>query len=194
MTEKLINLKEKLINIPNNIHINYSNNTLIINNNSNFQEKIIIPNSITLTLEGKLIKLNELIKTDNFGTTFSLINQAITGLTKGFKKRIYLIGTGYKAHINDIKNNKILTTNKELKNDSQLILNIGFSHPFTNNIPNNIIIKIINNTIIELSSTSLFTLTSFANILRNLKRPNAYKGTGINYLNDLTKQKKKIKQ
>ena len=85
MTKKIINFKEKIINIPNNININFSNNTLIINNNSNFQEKIIIPNSITLTLEAKLIKIKELIKTNNFGTTFSLINQGITGLTKGFK-------------------------------------------------------------------------------------------------------------
>ena len=54
----------------------------------------------------------------------------VEGVTNGFKKKLQIIGTGYKAAVNGKK----------------LVLNIGYSYPYTYEIPEGLIITVENNT------------------------------------------------
>ena len=100
----------------------------------------------------------------NSGTMWSLISNAILGVTKGFEKILEIEGIGYRA---------------ELK-DKNLVLYLGFSHPVNMQIPEGINAKVEKNQII-ISGINKELVGKFASVIRRLKPPEPYKGKGIHY-------------
>ncbi len=166
----IIVLKKIIIKIKNN-YIYCIKKDLIIKNK--------IPNCINIIFnkEKKLIyfKLKKLSnKLNILGTFRSIINNNIIGLNKNFKKKLILIGIGYKAYIlNNILN-----------------LNIGFSHIISYKIPNNIIIicPTFNEIIIKGYDKQL--VGQVAARIRSYRPPENYrKGKGIRYVDELVRIK-----
>ena len=100
----------------------------------------------------------------NSGTMWSLISNAIQGVTKGFEKILEIEGVGYRA---------------ELK-DKNLVLYLGFSHPVNMEIPEGINVRVEKNQI-TISGINKELVGKFASIIRRLKPPEPYKGKGIHY-------------
>ena len=99
------------------------------------------------------------------GTTRANVNNMIEGVVNGFKKTLKLVGVGYRAQF---KGNK-------------LILTVGYSNPVEMDKPEDIDIKVPDNTTIELSSINKEHVGQFAAEVRAVRSPEPYKGKGIRY-------------
>jgi large subunit ribosomal protein L6 len=63
----------------------------------------------------------------------------------------------------------------------QIVLNLGYSHPVTMDIPETISVEVAQNTTINLKSCDKELLGLFASNIRSWRRPEPYKGKGILY-------------
>lgn len=107
-----------------------------------------------------------------WGTFQRLISNMILGVTKGYEKKLELVGIGYRAS---------LSANK-------LILNVGFSHPVEFELPNGIEAEVEKN-IITLSGIDKQLVGETAARIRRIRPPEPYKGTGIRYLGEEIRKK-----
>ena len=110
----------------------------------------------------KLIKKNE-TSSMLWGTTRSIINSAIIGVSEGFEKILELNGVGFRA---------ILKGNI-------LILQIGFSHTISYKIPEGIKAAVEKSTIIKINGIDKELVGKVSSEIRMLKPVEPYKGKGI---------------
>jgi len=107
------------------------------------------------------------------GLARSLIANMVTGVSKGFEKRLELVGIGYRA---------------ELKGKS-LHLTLGYSHPIHFELPEGIAAKVDGQTKITLEGADKQLVGEVAATIRSFKKPEPYKGKGIKYANETIKRK-----
>ena len=110
-------------------------------------------------LEKKIDKKTSIM----WGTYRSLINNAVTGVSKGHEKILELNGVGFRAN---------------LKGDF-LNLQIGFSHDVNFKIPKNIKITVEKQTIIKIDGVDKELVSKVAADIKNLKPVEPYKAKGI---------------
>ncbi|OQB06097.1 MAG: 50S ribosomal protein L6 [bacterium ADurb.Bin212] len=101
-----------------------------------------------------------------------LIANAITGLSHGIIKNLDFKGTGYRAKVESNK----------------LILNMGYSHEISLDIPESIAVNVNKNTI-SVSGYSSDIVGNFAAKVREVRKPEVYKGKGIKYSTETIKRK-----
>lgn len=107
-----------------------------------------------------------------WGLTRSLIQNLVDGVTKGFEKKLEVNGVGFKVALSG----KTLT------------LNLGFSHPIDVVIPEDIELAVDKN-LITVSGMDKQKVGQFSAEIRNLKKPEPYKGKGIKYLDEVILRK-----
>ncbi len=115
------------------------------------------------------------------GLTRSLIQNMVTGVTKGYKKQLDLIGVGYKAEVKG----------------KELVLGLGYSHPVTFTPPEGITIKV--EKLLGKGKNYIATITvegidkqlvgQVAANIRSLRKPDAYKGKGLRYSDEFIRLK-----
>lgn len=103
----------------------------------------------------------------------SLVNSMVVGVTKGFEKKLQMIGVGFRAAVQGNK----------------LDLQIGFSHPTKIEIPQGIKVEVEKNTLITISGTNKQVVGQFAATVRAKRPPEPYKGKGIRYENEYVRKK-----
>jgi large subunit ribosomal protein L6 len=99
------------------------------------------------------------------GLTRSLINNMIIGVAEGFKKILLIEGVGYKASVSG----------------ANLTLNVGYSNPVDFQLPKNVSASVEGNTKITLESIDKELLGLVASRIRQVRKPEPYKGKGIRY-------------
>jgi large subunit ribosomal protein L6 len=92
----------------------------------------------------------------------------VTGVTKGFRKDLLIIGVGYKAQITG----------------SKLVLNLGFSHPIEYMVPQGIKVTVAENTKVAIEGCDKQLVGEVAATIRRYKKPEPYKGKGIRYVDE----------
>ncbi|MES2059750.1 MAG: 50S ribosomal protein L6 [Patescibacteria group bacterium] len=102
-----------------------------------------------------------------WGTYASHIINMIEGVSKGFTKKLEIQGIGFKA---------------EVKGDS-IVFNLGFSHQITMKIPKGLAAT-IEKGIITIDGIDKEVVGAFAANVRDLKKPEPYKGKGIRYVGE----------
>ena len=108
------------------------------------------------------------------GTTRSVINNMILGVSKGFERVLEIIGVGYRAEL-DGKN---------------LIINVGFSHPVVVEPPEGIRFDVdMKVRQIRVSGYDKQVVGQVAADIRKLRPPEPYKGKGIRYQNEYVRRK-----
>jgi len=107
------------------------------------------------------------------GTTWSLIRNAIEGVTNGFSKKLEIEGVGYRAVI-------------EGKN---LVLYLGYAEPLRVAVPSDVTVAVEKNTTIIFSGVSKEHVGQFAAQIRALKKPEPYKGKGFHYEGEVIRRK-----
>ena len=127
-------------------------------NDKIFSTSLSKDNSLTL----KVIKKNDESKI-MWGTTRSIINSAVIGVTVGHEKILELTGVGFRANLKG----KILN------------LQLGFSHDTSYTIPDGINLAIEKNTIIKISGIDKELVGKIASEIKGLKPVEPYKGKGI---------------
>ncbi|WWP01977.1 MAG: 50S ribosomal protein L6 [Candidatus Dasytiphilus stammeri] len=112
------------------------------------------------------------------GTTRAIINNMIIGVTKGFIKKMLLVGVGYRALIND----------------NVLSLYLGFSHLIKYPLPSEINVECPSPNEIILKSFDKQLLGQIAANIYSYRRPEPYKGKGIRYANQIIRIKEAKKK
>lgn len=102
------------------------------------------------------------------GTLRQLVNNLVVGVTKGFEKKLNLIGVGYKASVSGKKLN----------------LAVGYSHPVDFDLPEGVVATTPTPTEIVLKGADKQVLGQFAAEIRAVRPPEPYKGKGIRYADE----------
>jgi large subunit ribosomal protein L6 len=124
-------------------------------------------NSLAVSVEDARIKEQRQM----WGTTRTLIHNAIVGMTEGFKLPVYLVGIGYRAAIEPDPRGKI-NGNSGLR----LNMKLGFSHSVFVNVPDYITVEAPSPTKLVLGCTDKHLLGLFAAKIRKWRPPEPYKG------------------
>lgn len=102
------------------------------------------------------------------GTVRSLLNNLVTGVDKGFEKKLQLIGVGYKAQVKG----KVVN------------LNLGYSHPIDYELPEGVTAETPSPTEIVLKSNDKQKVGQAAAKIRGFRPPEPYKGKGVRYADE----------
>lgn len=159
------------------------------------RKRIDVPNSVTVTLDDCVItvqgpkgtltrKLHKDMRvcveenvisigrpSDNklhrslHGTTRSIINNMVSGVTEGFSKTLELVGIGYRAN----------------KSGDKLVLNVGYSHPVEIKPGVNIEFEVPTQTKVIVKGIDKESVGKWAANIRSVREPEPYKGKGIKY-------------
>ena len=154
--------------VPNNVDIKYSESNLIVKGKfGTLQTRI--PETIGIQQQDSILKISLKTEARNLsslhGLYRTLINNMIIGVSEQFQLTLILKGVGYRATVQN----------------TEIVLNLGYSHPVKINIPENISVEVIQNTTINLKSCDKEKLGLFASNIRAWRRPEPYKGKGILY-------------
>ena len=99
------------------------------------------------------------------GTMRQLVNNMVTGVTKGFEKKLSLVGVGYKAQAQGAKLN----------------LTVGYSHPVVMDMPAGITVATPIPTEVVIKGSDRQRVGQIAAEIRAVRPPEPYKGKGIRY-------------
>jgi large subunit ribosomal protein L6 len=99
------------------------------------------------------------------GTVRQLVNNMVVGVTKGFEKKLNLVGVGYKAQATGAKLN----------------LAVGYSHPVNIDMPTGITVATPTPTEIVIKGADRQRVGQIAAEIRAVRPPEPYKGKGIRY-------------
>jgi large subunit ribosomal protein L6 len=137
---------------------------------------IIIPKGLRFVIskDNDLVIYYKTSISNNIKVITANIRNAIIGVSSLFQVRLSLVGVGYRFNLKD----------------NILSMRIGYNHSVDITIKDNIICKTISPTSIILLGNNLQQLVLFASSIRNLKKPEVYKGKGIRFLTEVIKLKK----
>jgi large subunit ribosomal protein L6 len=116
---------------------------------------------------------DEKAQRSHHGLTRALINNMVVGVTTGFVKNLELVGVGYKAG----------------KQGTKLVLNVGYSHPVEFDAPQGIEFDVPAPTQISVKGMSKEAVGQMAAVIRDVRRPEPYKGKGIRYAGEVVRRK-----
>ena len=102
------------------------------------------------------------------GTMRQLVNNMVTGVSKGFEKKLSLIGVGYKASVQGNKLN----------------LNVGYSHPVVMEMPEGITAVTPTPTEVVIKGANRQVVGQIAAEVRATRPPEPYKGKGVRYADE----------
>ena len=97
----------------------------------------------------------------------------VTGVTKGFERKLELVGVGYRAAVQG----------------KSLNLTLGFSHPVNFPVPEGIKVSVDRNVVVRIEGIDRRQVGQFAADLRALRPPEPYKGKGIRYVGEQVRRK-----
>jgi len=128
------------------------------------------PDALSVAVEDAKVKEQRQM----WGTTRTLIHNAIVGMTEGFTVPLYLVGVGYRAVLEPDPRGT-----SEGNSGQRLNMKLGFSHSVLVPVPAHIKAEVPLPTKIILSCTDKHQLGLFAAKVRKWRPPEPYKGKGI---------------
>ena len=107
------------------------------------------------------------------GLARSLVNNAVLGVTDGFKRELDIVGVGYRAEVKG----------------KQIQFALGYSHPVLFDIPQGIEVAIDKQTHLVITGIDNQLVGQVAANIRSLRKPDPYKQKGIRYTGEVLKKK-----
>ncbi len=156
------------IPVPADIKIDIKGQTISVSGKNGKLERDVLPELEISLKDSEIIVENRdnSKRTNAFrGMTRSLINNMVIGVSDGFKKTLVVEGVGYKVNMAG----KTLT------------LNVGYSNPVEFPVPDGVQVTVDGNNkiVVESNDKELLGLTSAK--IREIRKPEPYKGKGIRY-------------
>lgn len=171
-------IANKPITVPTNVDVNLTATTVSMKGPKG-SVSYSLHKGVVVVKEGAELKISARQLTDDAmaGTTRTLVNNMITGVTQGFEKKLELVGVGYRAQAQG----KVLN------------LTLGFSHPVAYPIPEGITIETPSQTEILVKGVDKQKVGQVSAEIRSYRPPEPYKGKGVKYSNEkiLRKEAKK---
>lgn len=103
----------------------------------------------------------------------NLLSNMVTGVSSGFEKTLKIIGVGYRAS----------------KKGEDLEILAGYSNPVPFKKPDDITFDVPDNTTIVIKGIDKQRVGQIASQIRDIRKPEPYKGKGIRYFNEVVKKK-----
>ncbi|SFF60110.1 large subunit ribosomal protein L6 [Fontimonas thermophila] len=129
---------------------------------------VAIPATVKVEVNGNVASISaDSIKANGMaaGTARALLNNAVIGVSKGYEKRLALVGVGYRAAVQGKKLN----------------LSLGFSHPIEYAIPDGVVVETPSQTEIVVKGADKKLVGQVAADIRGFRPPEPYKGKGVRY-------------
>ncbi|XP_015577865.1 50S ribosomal protein L6, chloroplastic [Ricinus communis] len=135
------------------------------------------PREVKIEKEENVLRVRKALETRRanqmHGLFRTLTDNMVVGVSKGFEKRLQLVGVGYRATVEG----------------KDLVLSLGFSHPVRMAIPDDLKVKVEENTRIIISGYDKCNIGQFAASVRKWRPPEPYKGKGVRYANEVIRLK-----
>ena len=129
--------------------------------------------NIAIQQEGNVVSVtrpNDLKENRSLhGLTRTLLNNMVIGVTKGFEKKLTLVGVGYRAQAQGAKLN----------------LTLGFSHPVVHDMPTGIKVETPTQTEVLIKGIDKQVVGQVAAEVRAYRSPEPYKGKGVRYADEV---------
>ncbi len=164
------------ITIPSNVDVKLEAGNMTIKG-SNGQMSLDIHHCVSIEINNNQINISwdKGVKKANAqaGTVRARLSNMIEGVTKGFEKKLALVGVGYRAQING----------------KSLNLSLGFSHPVAYAMPEGISIETPSQTEITVKGIDKQKVGQVASEIRAYRPPEPYKGKGVRYTDEYVARK-----
>jgi large subunit ribosomal protein L6 len=164
------------IPVPSGVEVSFDGNLVKVAGSKDKME-FLIPASVSANHADDFITISydeeSSQSTALAGTTRSLINNMIVGVTEGYTKTLILVGVGYRAKANGKK----------------LELTLGFSHPVFYDLPDEVEVDTPSQTEVVLKSFNKQVLGQVAAEIRAFRPPEPYKGKGVKYSDEIIRRK-----
>jgi len=164
---------KKEINIPDSVEVILEESKLKAKG-SKGENFLIVKNGFKIDIKDNVLSVIPLKQIEKrkdtfaqWGTLRALINNLITGVDKGFEKKLEIQGVGYRADIEG----------------ANLNLKLGHSHPIILPVPEGIDVKVEKN-IITINGISKEKVGQFAALIKFQRSVEPYKGKGIRYVGE----------
>ncbi len=108
------------------------------------------------------------------GLTRSLVNNMVVGVTQGFRRDLEIVGVGYRA---------------VAQAPNRLELALGFSHPVVFEAPEGVTFEVPTPTRVSVTGIDKQAVGQVAADIRQLRKPEPYKGKGVRYLGEVIRRK-----
>jgi large subunit ribosomal protein L6 len=159
------------IEIPKGVKINFVDSVLTVQGPNGKLSRLIMP-CVTLNMSETSLEVTRNDETTSsraaHGLTRTLINNMVTGVTKGFQTDLEINGVGYRAEVKG----------------KELVLSLGYSHPVNFLIPEGISIEVEKMTKLSVKGFDKEVVGQTAAKIRSFRGPEPYKGKGIKYANE----------
>jgi large subunit ribosomal protein L6 len=167
---------KKPVIIPNGVKAELKDQTLTVTGPKGILTMPVHP-KVTVEISGSEALIDVAKKDDKkeralWGLFRSLIQNMVDGAQKGFEKKLEVNGVGFKVALAGTK----------------LTLNLGFSHPIDVEVPADLQVTVEKN-IITVAGPDKQRVGQFAAEIRELKKPEPYKGKGIKYADEVIRRK-----
>ncbi|ODA44092.1 LSU ribosomal protein L6p (L9e) [Thermodesulfovibrio sp. N1] len=175
--ERMSRIGRKPIQIPDGVEVKLDNNQIFVKGQKG-QLTYTLPDGIGVNIENKTLIVTRR-SDDNkqralHGLARSLIANMITGVSQGFTRVLQIYGVGYRAQVSGDK----------------IILNVGYSHPVEFKLPEGIKATVDDKqTTITLQGIDKQLLGQVSANIRAIRPPDAYKGKGIRFAEEVLKLK-----
>ncbi len=155
------------VEIPSEVKVDVKGGHIKVKGPKGELERTLHP-SVVISQDGSTLSFSMKKEGDNMamaGTMRSLVQNMMEGTTKGFEKKLTLVGVGYRAQMKG----KVLD------------LTLGFSHPVEHAIPEGIKIETPSQTDVVVSGPDKQRVGQVAAEIRAYRPPEPYKGKGVRY-------------
>ena len=139
--------------------------------------KLELTDAVDLEIEGSQVAVkprgDDRRSRTLWGTTRSLVQSMVTGVSTGFTKSMEINGTGYRASVQG----------------KDLVMNLGYSHEIRYPMPAGITITTERPTAIKVEGMDKQKVGQVAAEIRGFRSPEPYKGKGVKYVNEVILRK-----
>ncbi len=164
------------IDIPSNVKVAMEGATIKVTGPEGSLD-LSVRDEVDVTINGSVITVNR--KNDSktarelHGLTRTLIANMVHGVSKGFEKRLEIVGVGYRADVSgDVIN-----------------LSLGYSHPISYTLPKGVKASVERQTSITLKGADKQLVGQVAADIRAMRPPEPYKGKGVKYADEHIRRK-----
>ena len=166
----------RVLTVPENVTVTINEGQITVKGpkgelSLNIDENInveLVGNEIKVTRNSEIKKVKQI-----HGTTNSLIENMIKGVSEGYEKGLEIVGVGFRFNLKG----------------KTLEVNAGYSHKVELEIPEGLTVESISATEIVVKGINKEAVGQFAADIRSIRKPEPYKGKGIHYKGEHIRRK-----
>jgi len=162
---------KKAVAIPSGVTANVEGQTVKVKGPKG-QMQVVLHDDVSVAMENGSVQVQPRSETkrarSQWGTSRTLVNNLVTGVTKGFETKLEITGVGFRAALQG----------------KNLQIALGYSHDVIYPIPEGITIVVPKPTEITITGIDKQRVGQVAAEIRDFRKPEPYKGKGIRYANE----------